>query len=119
MATVALQLKWMRCGTGSWCGFDTLNLDSVDAVGVYGIWHAGRPSRWVYIGQGDVAARLSAHRRNPAITRYRDHGRLFVSWAEVDPRHMDGVERFLAEKLNPLAGEAWPDVAPIVVNVPA
>lgn len=119
MSSVALQLKWIRCSTGKWCGFDQLDLDSVDTVGVYVIWHEAETGRWVYVGQGDVADRLSAHRRNPAITRFRDHGRLYVSWAEVDPRRMDGVERFLAEKLNPIAGEAWPDVPPIVVNVPA
>ena len=72
----------------------------------------------MYVGQGNIAERLAVHRDDPSILRYTHFG-LFVSWAEVAVSARDGVERYLADQLLPLAGERHPDVPPIVVqNVP-
>lgn len=73
----------------------------------------------VYVGQGDVAARLGNHRSDSDITNYRDRGTLYTTWAEVSVRNRDGVERYVADKLEPLVGSRHPDVTPIPVNLPA
>jgi len=58
-----LTVNWINCGNGAnWCPFDTVNLAQVTAMGIYLIWHEGNPGRVVYIGQGDIAARITAHR---------------------------------------------------------
>lgn len=116
----SLALKWKTCGDDShWCSFTNLTLSSInDTVGVYIIWHEGNPGRVVYVGQGDVAKRLCVHRNNKEITDYGKNGALRVTWASVPVGLMGGIERYLADKWNPLVGDAHPDVVPIAVNSP-
>jgi hypothetical protein len=114
-----LTLKWVKCGDdGHWCSLDNLTLDGITAEGVYVIWHEGNPGHVVRIGQGDVAARLAAHRRDPEITACRRSGTLRVTWASVSAALRDGVETYLATEYPPLIGDAFPDVVPIQVNAP-
>lgn len=114
-----LQVNWITCNRGgSWCPLDTVELANITTSGVYVIWHAGSPSRVVRIGQGDVAARISAHRKDSAITKFSKQGSLFVTWAAVPAAQQDGVERYLADRWSPLVGDAFPDVTPIAVNDP-
>lgn len=114
-----LAVKWAKCGNGSnWCPFDTVNLSTVKTYGVYTIWHEGNPGRVVYVGQGDVAARITTHRQDTRITAYEKQGRLRVTWASVPATQRDGVERHLADKWKPLVGDAHPNVTPIAVNSP-
>lgn len=112
-----LQLNWIKCGT-SWCPLTNVNLSNVTAQGVYIIWHEGNPGRVVRVGQGDIAARLAAHRTDPAITYYARNGVLRVTWASVQAGSRDGVERYLADLWTPLVGDAFPDADPIAVNSP-
>jgi hypothetical protein len=114
-----MKVEWIKCGNGSnWCPLETVNLDNVDTKGVYIIWHAGNPSRVVRVGQGDIKDRLSKHRKDSEILAYRSHGTLLVTWAWVSSNQRDGVEHYLAEKWNPLVGDAFPDALPIAVNSP-
>lgn len=110
---------WYKCGTDShYCGLVDLNLASVKENGVYIIWHAGNPSRVVRVGQGDVAARLAAHRKDSAILAYAKHGILRVTWADLPVHQWGGVERYLANTWPPLVGDAFPNAAPLAVNSP-
>jgi len=86
-------------------------------MGVYIIWYRGQPGRVVRIGQGDIADRLTAHRKDPAILAYKGYG-LLVTWAGVQASQRDGVERHLAETWSPLIGDRFPDVPAIAVNSP-
>ncbi len=114
-----ISVSWIKCGNGAnWCPLETVDLSKVNANGVYMIWHEGNPSRVVRIGQGDIAARLGAHRRDPAILAYNKNGTLRVTWAAVPAPQQDGVERYLANMWPPLIGDAFPDVAPLAVNSP-
>lgn len=113
-----LQVTWIKNVQNDWLPLDVVELGGVDTFGVYAIWHAGRPGRVVRIGQGDIASRVGAHARDPAITAYAARGRLYVTWAEVSYRNADGVERYLAEQYPPLVGSRWPDALPIRVNHP-
>lgn len=104
-----------------WCPgqpFETVNLAGVFVDGVYVIWHAGNPSRVVRVGQGDVGARLAAHRQDQAILAYGRYGVLYATWAAVPVGLRDGVERHLAERWVPLVGDRFPNAAPIAVNDP-
>lgn len=113
-----LQLQWVKNTEGNWCGFEGVNLADVKTQGVYIIWHAGDPSRVVRVGQGDIKARLLAHRQDPEITAHRKSGKLHVTWAAVPAAQMDGVETYLADRWTPLVGDAFPDCQPIAVNDP-
>lgn len=109
-----LALQWIKCTEAKWCPLLTVNLTNVKTFGVYVIWIGG--GNYVRIGQGDIAARLTAHRSDPAITK---HSNLYVTWASVPAAQVDGVERYLYQKCSPLVGERCPDCAPIAVNLPA
>ena len=113
-----LTAKWLKCKSGDWCSFSNLDLGTVDEEGIYIIWHTGNPGKVVYVGQGDVASRLRAHRNDSRITRYADQGTLKVTWASVSTQYRDGIERYLADNWSPLIGDVHPDVAPIAVNSP-
>jgi hypothetical protein len=112
-------LDWVMCGSGqNWCPLMTVNLREVRVIGVYVIWHGGNAPRVVRVGQGDIAERLARHRTDRQIVQYQCRGPLMVTWAAVPRADLDGVERFLADQLQPLIGDAFPNVRPIAVNTP-
>jgi len=111
-------LTWVKSTANEWLGLDRVDLSSVTATGVYIIWHGGLTPRTVRVGQGDIKARLTAHRFDPAIGAYRPHGGLLVTWAAVSVQALDGVERYLAETLRPLVGDRFPEATRIPVNLP-
>jgi len=115
-----LNVNWGHCTNNSWCNFLGLNLaDSYfDGLeGVYIIWHGGNNAKTVRVGQGIIRDRITVHRGEAEILEYKNLG-LFVTWAVVSKEKRDGIERFLAEELKPLVGEAYPDAEPIKVNLP-
>lgn len=116
-----MHVDWIKCRGGSWCRLNTLNLNSGhfdNLEGVYLIWYGGTNPRAVYVGQGNIRERLSAHRQNEIIQEYKNFGTLLVTWAEVPADLCDGVEVFLVNAYNPLVGERFPDAYPITVNLP-
>lgn len=114
-------VHWFKCRqkeTIDWCHLNTVDLDTVTESGVYVIWYQGKPGKTVYVGQGDpISTRFAAHRKDKRIQAYEKFG-LLATWAEVSAKERDGVERFLADNLDPLVGDAHPDVTPIAVNYP-
>lgn len=112
-----MNLTWGTCGNnGSWCVFSIVNLahSHFDGKeGVYIIWQGKGPV--IRVGQGVIRDRLSEHRNDKAIIAYHN---LFVTWAAVPAQHRDGIERYLANRLNPSVGAAFPNVEPIEVNLP-
>jgi hypothetical protein len=85
--------------------------------GVYIIWHTGDPSKTVRVGQGVIRDRISSHREDAEIQAYSTYG-LLVSWVSVLSQYRDGIEAYLAARLDPLVGERFPTRAPIEVNLP-
>jgi len=113
-------LNWNKCEGNVWCPFLTVNLQHPhfrNWGGVYIIWHGSQKPWTVYVGQGNIADRLAQHRSDPRILQYSPLG-LFVTWASVDASLRDGVERYLADKLQPKEGPVHPDVAPIAASLP-
>lgn len=111
-------LTWVKCQGNNWCGLNTVNLSSIDInlEGVYIIWYWGDPTT-VYVGQGNIRERITAHRNDPAIQNSTNNT-LYVTWASVPKVDRDGVEAYLAETLNPIVGEKYPNAIPIHVNLP-
>jgi hypothetical protein len=108
----SIHVDWRKCEGQQWCSLDRVNLDKIHEEGVYIIWSG---KQVVYVGQGIVRDRLASHRSDPRLTRFRDKR---VTWASVTKRDRDGVERFLADRLSPVVGEAHPDAPQIGVNLP-
>lgn len=111
-----MTVYWGKCNPNdSWCSLKNLNLDHEvfnDLNGVYIIWSGNEVIR---LGSGIIRNRLKEHRENPEITVYPN---LFVTWAKVNGNQMEGVEKFLADRLNPKVGDRFPDRTPIEVNLP-
>jgi hypothetical protein len=110
-------LVWIKSTTHTWLPLSFNFANITPTTGVYIVWHGGLIPRTVRVGQGDIASRLSAHRRDSEITIYARFG-LFVTWAAVPAPHLDGVERFLADRLFPLLGDWHPAKTPVRVNLP-
>lgn len=114
-----LAVKWIQSTKRSWLPLRSVNLKYVRDVGVYVIWHEGNPGRFVRVGQGQIAVRLSYHRADPNVMQYEEFGTLRVTWASVQTQYRSGVERFLADLYQPLTGDVFPEVDPIQVNLVA
>lgn len=113
-------LEWIKCEGNQWCNFLNLDLSHPHFSGlggVYIIWHGGQNPWTVYVGQGWIADRLAAHRKEKEFLQYSPHG-LFVTWAKANVTDRDGIELFLAQKLQPRLGHSYPSVSPISVNLP-
>ncbi|MDD2753866.1 MAG: hypothetical protein PHT44_04640 [Candidatus Portnoybacteria bacterium] len=112
-----MNLIWGTCGNnGSWCGFFTVNLahpyfDNME--GVYIIWQEKGPI--IRVGQGNIRDRLSEHRKDSKINIFNN---LLVTWAVVSEDSRNGVERYLANRLNPIVGSNFPNTNPLEVNLP-
>lgn len=117
---VTIPLDWHKCEGDAWCSLLRLNLahshfDGLD--GVYIIWHGGPEPRTVYVGQGNVRDRLAAHRRDQQVLQYSPLG-LLATWAAVERNSRSGIERYLSDTLEPLAGGHHPEATPIPVTFP-
>lgn len=113
-----MTLSWIKCKGDKWCPLNTVDLSSEHfdgKEGVYIIWRGGENAATIRVGQGVIRDRLKAHRDDPEI---QDFESLYVTWATVSAADMDGVEAFLGQRLKPLVGERFPDVDPIVVDLP-
>ncbi len=115
-----MHLNWIHPNSGDHYSFLAVDLTHShfnNLEGVYIIWHGGNNPHVVYVGQGEIGRRLSDHRNNTQILKYRGLD-LYVTWAAVNGQHQDGVERYLANEWSPLVGDSWPDVTPIEINSP-
>ena len=115
-----MDLNWIKCEGDKWCPLQTVDLTHshfVGLCGVYIIWHGGQTPWTVYVGQGQIADRLQAHRSEPDILKYSNLG-LFVTWAKVDSQSQNGVERFLGTTLKPKEHVRFPEATPSSVNLP-
>ena len=72
----------------------------------------------MYVGQGEVARRIKEHRSDPSITSHSRSGTLYITWAQVDASFRNGIERYLADTLQPKEGSHHPNDLPIAVNLP-
>ncbi len=79
--------------------FNRPNVEAINPgqAGCYGLFREGR---WVYVGKGDIRARLLAHLGgdNSCITRGRPTH--WVDWVIPIKKEMDSTEKALIAELN-------------------
>ena len=115
-----MQLIWVKCQSDVWCKLNYVDLDHDhfhNKRGVYVIWYGGSEPKVVYVGQGNIKERIAAHRNNEKIQKY-EHLSLYVTWATVSEKDLDGVEGYLADIWRPIVGVDHPTSERIVVNLP-
>lgn len=113
------RLLWAKSIDNKWLNLSNLDLTNLHATGVYIIWHGGENPRIVRLGQGNIAARLAAHRLNHQIMRYVESGPMMVTWAEIDDQaQRDGIEAYLVKQFTPLIKDKVPEVRPIQASSP-
>lgn len=116
---VKLEVTWIKCQGGDWCEFAAVNLDHEHLNGVEGVYIIWQESGSIIrLGQGVIKDRLADHRQNNEIVSYGKMKKLRVTWTQVDKKNRDGVEKYLADTLNPLVGDRFPNRTPIEVNLP-
>ena len=101
-----MQLNWTKCQGDVWCKLNFVDLEHqhfVNRQGIYVIWHGGANPAVVYVGQGNIKDRLTAHRRDSQVQQYASLD-LYATWATVPPEYRDGVEVFLATAWTPKVG---------------
>lgn len=111
------------CNDGKWCRFASASFSALEGVlGVYIIWRPAtrmRGRQIIYVGQGNIRNRIFQHRSGPSrlIGPAREYWR--VTWIEVrSARERDGIERYLADSIEPAVGKSWPKVPPVPVSLP-
>ncbi|MBI5240407.1 MAG: type II/IV secretion system protein [Elusimicrobia bacterium] len=120
MPAESLRLSWWTAKDGSWCDLFSLDPEHPDfkeLEGVFVLWHGGDAPGMVCVGQGEIRERLRFLLHAPAVLKFKEFG-LFLTWAPVDRRKRDGVERFLMDRLQPKVKAPAPSAAPITVNLP-
>ncbi|NNE56906.1 MAG: hypothetical protein HKN36_02260 [Hellea sp.] len=113
------RLLWAKSIDNKWVNLSNMDLTNLHATGVYIIWHGGNNPRIVRIGQGNIAARLAAHRLNHQIMRFAEDGPMMVTWAEIsDQARRDGIEAYLVRQFTPLIKDQISHVLPIAASSP-
>lgn len=115
-----MNVTWNNCKGDVWCHLNTVDLshEHFDKMeGIYIIWYGNTERTVVRVGQGIIKDRIAAHRKDKDIQAYKHYG-LYVTWASVAEKYRDGVEAFLADELDPLVGDRFPDRKGIKVNLP-
>ena len=93
------------------------------AVGVYVIerFYDYAPDYTVYVGSGEIKNRLREHANDSNITQHEGNEPLRAFWAASGQTEAqrEGIERYLADRLDPKVGSRHPEAAPVEVNLPA
>jgi hypothetical protein len=87
------------------------------AEGVYVVWHHGR-NPVLRVGQGVIREELQTLQTTRNLVEAGQNTVLYVTWARIDRDRRDGVERYLAEMLDPEMCDRSPETDPIEVNLP-
>lgn len=108
-------LNWGMCVGNVWCDFNRVNLNHEIFNSAYGIYIIWSNAITVKIGTGNIKAGILSDRNNPNIISLPD---LKVTWSNARNEHLDGIKRFLTEKLKPGIQEPGGVDEPIEVNFP-
>lgn len=120
-----VRLDWGEPASDVWRPLRT-DFADVGGTGVFIVRQANGPA--VIVGQGDLADRLSALQKDARVLCYESADRpLLATWAVIQgltqtkmlyATQLDGIERYLAETLQPLIEKAHANVAPVPVPLP-
>ena len=113
-----VQLQWYKRAGTEWCLLAQVDTSAIDRHGVFVVWQPGaddRASVVLYVGGGSLRDEIAHCRRDPVVGA---RAGLRITWAEVDPRDVDGVAAYLYQQLRPLWGEVPRPVPALPVNLP-
>lgn len=112
-----MQLRWHKREGGEWHLLDALDVNRIDAYGVFVVWRPGngRASVVLYVGRGALRHEIESCRRGPLLGNASG---LRITWARVDPHDVDAVAAYLYQQLRPLWGEVPRPVPALPVNLP-
>ncbi|MCY4386985.1 MAG: hypothetical protein OXC18_07740 [Desulfurellaceae bacterium] len=118
-----LRVHWHKSESGKWLSLKNLDLTHhlVKQQGVYIVFDPSDTLYGIlYVGQGKVDERLDERKKDERILELAELDELYVTWAVISggKGRREGVERFLADTLQPVVGQ-HPNVPPIPVNVPS
>ena len=115
-----MQITWTKCQGEVWCKLNAVRLEHAhfdNRNGVYVIWHGGQSPATVLVGRGAIRDCITRARVDAEIQAFDSLG-LFVTWATVGPESQEGVEVFLAGRLQPKVKRPLPRANAIEVNLP-
>jgi type II secretion system (T2SS) protein E len=104
--TGAMWLEWVKqrkAGTERWCNLFEVSLDDpqFDSLdGIYVIWQFG-PTPVLAVGHGRIREHLERARLDPRFVEKHETSAVYATWARVDPASVQGVQRYLADVLDP------------------
>src|SRR5271154_5467487 len=110
-----MDLVWNKARGDVWAELHAVDLESPHfngMQGVYVVWHGGKTPETVRVGQGDIRQAILSLRADQQVQAFKPE-KLYVTWAKVDKIMRDGVERFIAESLQPLVKTAAPASPPV------
>ncbi len=110
-----MEIGWAKRDDGTWFDLgdgagEELLIDG--KKGVFVVFHAALV---VAVGGGGIAEGLARTRKE---LQTRLSSELQVTWAEVEPNQIEGVERFLLDQMAPLTGGRVLNCRPVAVNLP-
>ena len=111
-----MQVNWIQPTNGGVYLLDTVDLNHQHFNNLEGVYIIYSGTTVIYVGRGDIAVRLGAHRRD--FRQRSDYETLKVIWASVPEASQEGVELYLADTYNPIVGEHNSRNQAIPVNLP-
>ncbi|RPI75532.1 MAG: hypothetical protein EHM47_02400 [Ignavibacteriales bacterium] len=111
-----MNVEWIKCIMQSRCRLDLINLDNThfdSLTGVYLIWQGKDKRNVIKIGSGAIRECLTNMKKNTEVQKFAPD--LFVTWASVPLKSLNGVEAFLNNEFHPrLSGSLN---APDLINI--
>jgi hypothetical protein len=119
MNSLPIPVNWSsRDAKGDLYRLFDIQLETLRCYGVYVIYQQSVglfPPVVLKVGQGQVADRFAAHRQ---LNVLKQRTGVLATWTPISPIIIDGVERYLADRYQPLYGEAFPAADPVPVSLP-
>ncbi len=117
-----INVVWGQNNQNQWCSLYNTDFSVLSSKsGVYIIWEHVHPNRYriIKVGQSiDLSQRFISYKNDKQVLFYNNGNNLYVTWAELSPSYLDGVESYLGRNLCPLISYRFPDAFPIFVNRP-
>jgi hypothetical protein len=101
------------------CRLNILNLNNAhfdNLTGVFLIWKGEDKHDIIKVGKGLIREKLTAMKTDSEVQEYGSE--LFVTWAEIIPGNLNGVEAYLCKELHPRIQENLNGSEVIMVNLP-
>lgn len=114
-----MKVLWIKCILQSRCRLALINLKNEhfnNLTGVYVIWCGNNVNKIIRVGQGVIRDELMKMKTDETLNRYGPD--LFVTWADVPPESLNGVEAFLCSRLKPAVNRNLEFHDFISVNLP-